>query len=115
MNDGKVPLAQLQLQIDAIGNLLAAGDRIFEPDERRVHFLRAAQEELVALHPHPVRVRAELARVDAQQHVLRDRILAPHVVGVARRHERQPHPLRQCRPKAPAPAAESRRRCFESR
>ena len=91
-----MPLAELQLQIDAIGNLLAAGDRIFEPGKRRVHFLRAAQKELIALHPHPVRVGAELARVDAQQHVLRDRILAAHVVGVARRHERQAHPLRKC-------------------
>ena len=90
-----MPLAQLQLQVDAVGDLLAAGDGVFQPGERGVHFLRAAQIELVALHPHPVRVGAELARVDAQQHVLRDGVLAANVMGVARGHERQAHPLRQ--------------------
>ena len=89
-----MPLAELQLNVDAVGNLLAAGDRVLERRKRRVHFLRAAQVKLIALHPHPVRVGAELARVDAQEHVLRHRILAPHVVSIARRHERQAHPLR---------------------
>ena len=92
----KVPLAEIELYINAVGNLLTAGNRIFEPRKRRVHLFRAAQKKLIALHPHPIRIGAELAGVDAQQHVLRDRILAQHVMRVARGHERQPHPLREC-------------------
>ena len=84
-----MPSAQLQLQVDRIGDLLTAGDRVFVAGERRVHLLRAAEIKLVALHAHPVRVGAKLARVDAQQHILRHGVFAANIVGVARRHCRQ--------------------------
>ena len=48
--------------------------------------------ELVGLHPHPVRVGAELARVDAQQDVLGLGVLAADVVDVAGGHQRDAHP-----------------------
>jgi hypothetical protein len=91
-----VPLAQLQVDIDGVGDCLrlgqgfgVAGECILE---RRVHLLRRAEMELVRIHPHAVGIRAELAGVHAQQNVLGLGILLVDVVGVARGHERNAHP-----------------------
>ena len=81
--------------LDAVGDLLAAGDGVFQAGKVRVHLLRRAEIERVVLHPHPVGVGAELARVDAEQHVLGVGVFLVDVVGVAGRHQRNAQPLGQ--------------------
>ncbi len=89
-----MPLAELQLDVDAVGDLLAAARRpLRSPGNAAYISSGAAEKELVAFHPHAVRVGAELAGVDAQQHVLGVGVLAVDVVGVAGGHQRQAHPL----------------------
>ena len=77
--------------LSAISWLCANG--VVVPGKRRVHLLRAAEVELVAFHPHPVGVGAELAGVDAEQHVLGLGVLAMDVVDVAGGDQRQAHLL----------------------
>ncbi len=93
-NVGKVTFAKLQIDLDAVSNFLAAADGILEPRERLVHLFRPAQEELVSFHSHAIDVGAKAAGIDAQEHVLRLGIFAVHVMGIARGHQRQSHPLR---------------------
>ena len=85
-----MPLAQFQFHIDRVGNLLAARHGILMARKLVVHFLRAAKIVLVAVHSHAAGIRAELAGVDAQHHVLSFRILAIDVVSIAGGHQRQP-------------------------
>ncbi len=92
VEDRKMPLAQLQLDLDAIGDLLAPPHRVFQPRKRRVHLLRPAKIKLLRLHPHPLDVGAELARVHAQQNVLGRGVAGIHVVHVARGDHGQLHP-----------------------
>jgi hypothetical protein len=63
--DRKVPLAQFQLDLDPIRDLLAPPHGLFQTAEGRVHLLRAAEEKLLAPHAHPLGVGAEPAGVDA--------------------------------------------------
>ena len=93
--DGKVPPAQLQLDIHAVGDLLAPPQGLFLAGKGGVHLLGAAEIELVAVHPHAVGVGAELARVHAQQHVLGLGVLAEHVMDVAGGHQGQAHAVGQ--------------------
>jgi len=60
-----VTTTKLQFQLDAIGDLLAARHGILVARKRRIHLFWTAQVKLVPLHPHPIHVGAELARVDA--------------------------------------------------
>ena len=95
--DGKVPAAKIEVDGHAVGDLLAAAEGLFPAGKRRVHLLRRAKIELVAVHLHPVRVAEELARVDAQEHVLRFGVLAKDVVHVAGGHGGQAHAVGQVR------------------
>ena len=92
---GEVPLAELELDRHAVGDLLAAGHGRLShlprhPPERVVHLLGALQIELRRFHLHPRRVVAEPASVDAQEDVLGDGVLAVDVVAVAGGHRRDP-------------------------
>ena len=80
--DREVAFAQVQVDVHRVGNLLAAGDCVFQAGKGPVHLLRAAEEVLIPVHPHPVRVRAEFARVDAQHNVLGFGILGGDVVAI---------------------------------
>ena len=93
--DGEVPLAQFQVDVDAVGDLLRPLDGLVVAREDRVHLLGAAEIELVGLHPHAVGVGAELARVDAEQDVLGLGVFAEHVMHVAGGHQRQAHAVGQ--------------------
>ena len=88
-----MPLAQLQFDVDAVGDFLGAAQGVVQAGKRGIHLLGAAQIELVALHPHAVGVGAELARVDAQQDVLGLGVLAVDVMNVAGGHQRDAQPL----------------------
>jgi hypothetical protein len=93
LESGKMPLAEVELDGDGIGDLLAAGcgfrdERPVEARERLMHLLRALEVELARIHPHPVGIVAKTARVHAQQDVLRDRVLPVDVVAVAGGHGR---------------------------
>ena len=89
----KMPLAQLQFDVDAVGDFLRASQGVVQAGKGRVHLLGAAEIELVALHPHAVGVGAELARVDAQQDVLGLGVLAVDVVDVAGGHQGNAQPM----------------------
>ena len=93
--DGEVPLAQLQVDVYAVGDLLRPLDGLAVAAEDRVHLLGAAKIELVGLHPHAVGVGAELARVDAEQDVLGLGVFAEHVVYVAGGYQGQAHAVGQ--------------------
>ena len=93
--DGEVPLAQLQLDVDAVGDLLAAAEGLLLAGKGGVHLLGAAEVELVALHLHAVGIAAELAGVHAQQHVLGLGVVAEDVMDVAGGHQRQAHAVGQ--------------------
>ena len=84
-------LAELQFDVHAVGNELALLYCFVEARKRCVHFFRAAQEKLVAFHPHPVCVGAEFASVDAEHHVLGFGVFAIDIVGIARGHQRNAH------------------------
>ncbi len=91
--DGKMPYPKLQLDVNAVGDFLRAAQDVVHARKRRVHLLGAAKKELVGVHPHPIRVGAELAGVDAQQDVLGLGVLAVDVVNVAGGHHRDVEPL----------------------
>ncbi len=78
-----MPLAQFQLDVNAVGDLLRPPQGIVHARKRGVHLLGTAEEELVRLHPHAVGVGAELAGVDAEQDVLSLGVFAVDVVDVA--------------------------------
>ncbi len=93
--DGEVPLAQLQVDMDAVGDLLRPLQGLLITGEDRVHLLGAAEIELVGFHPHTVGVGAEFARIHAEQDILGLGILAEHVVDVAGGHQGQAHAVGQ--------------------
>ena len=95
VEDGEVPLAQFQVDVDAVGDLLRPLEGLGVSSEDRVHLLGTAEVEFVGLHPHAVSVGAELARVDAQQDVLGLGVFAEHVMDVAGGHQRQAHAVGQ--------------------
>jgi hypothetical protein len=75
--------------MDRIGDLLAAGHRVFKAGELLVHLLRRAEIILVPIHLHPRGVGAELAGVNAEENVLSVGVFAIDVVSVARGDERK--------------------------
>ena len=90
---GEVAPAQLQLDVNAVGDFLGVAQGIVHAGKGRVHLIRAAEKELVGFHPHAVRVGTELARVDAQQDVLGLGVLAVDIVDVAGGHQGNTQPL----------------------
>ena len=80
---GEVSLAQVELEIDRLGDLLAPLQQVAAAPHRLEHFLGALQVKLARLHPHPRGVVAEAAGVDAQQDVLGFGVFPIDVVAVA--------------------------------
>ncbi len=80
---------KFELDVDGIGDLLAALHGVGMAGEQLVHLLRAADVELVAVELEAIRVVARPAGVDAQQDVMRDAVFLPQIMGVAGRHQRQ--------------------------
>jgi len=83
-----VTLAEVELDRDRVGDLLAAGhcpgdQRPVETHESPVHLLGALEVELARIHPHPRGVVAEPASVDAQENVLGLGVFPIDVVAVA--------------------------------
>ena len=88
---GEIVFAQFDVDVDRVGDFLAAGDGVFQSREFFIHLLGAAQEELVVLHLHPRCVGAETSGVDAQHDVLCFGIFRIDVVTIAGGDERQSH------------------------
>jgi hypothetical protein len=61
--------------LDPLGDLHRPRQRLLVPGHRRVHLGRGPDVELVALEPHPVRVVDRPPRVDAEQQVVRRRVV----------------------------------------
>ena len=80
---GKVPLAQFQVDVDRVGDFLAALHRVRVIRKGLVHLFRRAQKVFIAVHAHAAGVGPELARVDAQHDILRFGIFAIGVMSVA--------------------------------
>ena len=82
-------LAQRKREIRHLGDSTRVRDRLRMVREERRHLGRALDVELGRLEAHPVRRVEVVARPHAQQHVVRLGLVAPHVVQVVRRDERQ--------------------------
>ena len=89
----EIPASEIQLDIDRVGDLLAARYGMFEALEALVHFRLGPQEELVVVHPHAVAIRPEFTRADAHQDILDLGVLAFGIVGVVGGHQGQTHPV----------------------
>jgi hypothetical protein len=91
--DGEVALLEVQFDVAAVGDLLAAAHGLAVLGEEAVHLLRRPDVELVAAVAQPALVGAGLACVDAQEHVVGGGVGLAQVVGVAGRHQRQAEPV----------------------
>jgi hypothetical protein len=80
-------LLELGQQRDALGDheCVVAGAR--KVDEHATHLSRALQVEVLGVEPESLRVRLELLLLDAQQHVVRLRVVGPRVMEVVRGHD----------------------------
>ena len=88
-----MPLAEVEVDVDRVGDLLAAVRRrghevAVELRECRVHLGRALEIELAGVHPHAGCIAAESPRVHAEQDILRLGVLAVDVMAVAGRNGR---------------------------
>ena len=95
----EMAFAEIDLDIDGVGDLLAAGhsclgDLPLHVGKGGVHLGRTLQIKLRGVHPHPGGIAAEPAGVDAQENVLGLGILAVDVVAVAGGHRRDAQFLR---------------------
>ena len=70
--------------------------RLGKVTERRLHLLRRLEVELVGVELPVIRVRQRVARLDAEERLVRARVLVPQVVDVARGDERYAARLREC-------------------
>jgi hypothetical protein len=92
---GEEALAQAEpVVVDPLGDPRRGGQGLVVAGHRVVHLVGAAEEELLRLELHPVRVVERLARVDAEQDVVRRGVLAGQVMRVAGGDHRQAHPPR---------------------
>src|SRR5262249_54531469 len=66
----EMPLLEVELNVDAVSDFLAALDRLLMPLEEGVHLVRAADIEHVAAIADAVFIAAQLARVDAEEHIV---------------------------------------------
>src|SRR5262249_42025099 len=87
--DGK--MARLEIEIDrtAVGYFLAALNSLLMTGESLIHHVGGADKKLLAVVPQTVLLGAQLAGVDAQQHVVGIRVFLRQIMGVAGGDERQ--------------------------
>ena len=81
--------AELDLDVAALGDLERAPHRVLLAGEVERHLLRRLEVEVVGVEPPVVRVLERVARLDAEQRLVRARVLVQEVVDVAGRDERQ--------------------------
>ncbi len=80
----------VQLQVAALGNLHGPREHRRRILEQPRHLVRALHKKLVAVELEPVGVVNLRARLHAQHHLVRVRVLAAQVMRVVRRHQRNP-------------------------
>ena len=90
-------LAELELDVAARGDLQRAPHRLLVAREVERHLLRRLEEELIGVELPVVRVLERVARLDAEQRLVRARVFVPEVVHVAGRDERQARLARELR------------------
>ncbi len=79
---GEWLLDLFERDVAALGDLPGAVDRVFELAEQLHHFVARFQIEVRRVPAHPVRVVHHFAGLDAQQDLVRARIVAPQVVRI---------------------------------
>ena len=85
---------EIELDVAAVGDFLAALHGVVVPGKELIHLLRRPDVELIAAVAHAVFVLERPAGVDAQQHVVGEVVVAPaEIVGVAGGHQRQAEPI----------------------
>ena len=89
--------AQLDLDVAALGDLQRPRQRVRVGREVVRHLVRRLEEELIRVEAPVVRVLERVARLDAEERLVRARVLMTEVVHVARRDERQARPLGEAR------------------
>ena len=93
--DREEAFAEFQLEVATVGDFERTPNRVFEADGALHHFGAAFEVKLVGVHPHSVRIGAELPGVDAKNEVLRVGVLAANVVNVVRDNRRYAKLLRK--------------------
>ncbi len=92
---GEAAAAQAQafvVRLDQLGNSRRGGQGLFVARHGLVHLVGAAEIKLLGVELHPRRVVDRLAGVDAKQDVVRGRVFAGQVMGVAGRDHGKAHP-----------------------
>ncbi len=79
----------------AVGDLERPRERLRVSGEERVHLVGRLEVELVGLEPPVAGVREGVPRLDAEEGLVRRRVLVAEVVDVAGGDERDPRPLRE--------------------
>src|SRR5581483_6548861 len=88
---------ELDLDRAALGDLQGADEGVRGIGEVRRHLVGGLEVELVGLEAPAARVLERVARLDAEQRLVRARVLVAQVVHVARGDERQPGAPRERR------------------
>ncbi len=94
---GEQDPAQLHRDVAALGDLERARDGLGVVGEVLRHLGRGLEVELVGVEAPVVRVGQRVARLDAEERLVRPRVLVAEVVHVARSDERQTRGLRELR------------------
>ena len=81
--------AELDLDVAALGDLERAAERVLVAGEVQRHLLRRLEVEVVGVELPVVRVLERVAGLDAEQRLVRARVLVAEVVDVAGGDERQ--------------------------
>ena len=79
----------LQSHVAAFRDAQRAGKHVGRVFEDSVHFVMALDEKSAALKLHAIRILDRLARLNAQHHVLRVRVIFAEIVAVIRGHQRK--------------------------
>ena len=89
--------AELELDVAALGDLERRREQVVAPARhQRLHLGRGLEVELAGLEAEPVLVREQRVRLDAEERVVRPRVLGVQVVHVAGADDRQPGVARRC-------------------
>ena len=86
---------ELDLDRAALRDLQRPRHRLLEAGEVACHLLRGLEEELVRVESPVRRVLQRVARLDAEERLVRERVLGVQVVDVTGRHEREAGLLRE--------------------
>ena len=79
---------ELRKQLHPFGDHQRLVARVGQLAEDAAHLLRRLEVELLGVEPEALRIRLQLLLLDAQQNVMRLRVLLPGVVQVVRRNDR---------------------------